>query len=96
MLHGLLEEAARGAEAGVGEVGVHAAEAVEGRLDERLLVVPARHVAADRDRLLVAAELLRERLELVLRAGGEHHAVAELDRAVSGGGADAGAGAGDH
>ena len=95
VLHGLLEEAARGAEAGVREVGVHAAEAVERRLDDGLLVVPARHVAAHGDRLLVAAELLRERLELVLGARGEHDAVAELDRAVSGGGADAGAGAGD-
>ena len=39
---------------------------------------------------------LGERLELVLRASGEHDAVAELDRAVCGGGANAGAGAGDH
>ena len=47
-------------------------------------------------RLLVAAELLGERLELVLRARGEHHALAELDCAARGGGADAGAGARDH
>ena len=64
--------------------------------DERLLVVPARHVAAHRDRLLLAAELLRQRLELVLGARGQHDAVAELDGSARGGGADAGAGAGDH
>ena len=60
VLHGLLEEAALGAEAGVGEVGVEAAEAVERGLDERLVVVPARDVAAHGDRLLLAAELLGE------------------------------------
>ena len=39
----------------------------------RLLVRPARHVAADRDRAL--AELLGKPGELVLGAGGQHHAV---------------------
>ena len=42
----LLEEAALGAEAGVGEEDVEPAEALERGGDERLLVVPAGHVAA--------------------------------------------------
>ena len=54
------------------------------------------HVAAHGQRVLVAAELLGQRRELVLRARRQHDAVAELHGAARGGGADAGAGAGDH
>src|SRR5918999_3759251 len=96
VLDALLEEAALGAEAGVGEVGVHAAEALEGGGDEGLLVVPVGDVAAYGDGGVSAAELLGESGQLVLGAGREDHAVAELDRPPGGGGADAGAGACDN
>jgi hypothetical protein len=42
------------------------------------------------------SEFQGKRLELVLRARREHHAVTELDCAARGGGADARAGARDH
>ena len=54
-------EAARAAEAGVGEGDVEAAVGVERARDERLLVLPLGHVAADGERALVAAELVGER-----------------------------------
>ena len=59
------------------------------------LVLPLGDVAAHRDRPLVAAELARERVELVLRARREHEPVAGLGGVAGGGGADAGGGAGD-
>jgi hypothetical protein len=96
VLHRLLEEATLRSEAGVREVGVHAAEAVERGVHERLLVVPARDVAAHGKGLLLTAELVGQSLEPVLRTGGEDDAVTELDRAAGGRRADAGAGAGDH
>src|SRR5918999_1562430 len=96
VLDALLEEAALGAEAGVGEVCVHAAEALERGGDESLLVVPVGDVAAYGDGGVSAAELLGESGQLVLGAGREDHAVAELDRPPGGGGADAGAGACDN
>ena len=61
-----------------------------------LLVVPARHVAAHREGALVAAELVRQLPQLVLRARRQHHPVAELRGPAGGRRADAGAGAGDH
>ena len=71
MLDVALLEAARGAEAGVGERDVDAPEGVERGLDERLLLVPLGDVAGDGERAVVAAELLGERVELVGGAGGE-------------------------
>jgi len=47
MLGGLLEEAAGGAEASVGEDGVEAAEVIQRGLGELLLVLPVGDVAAD-------------------------------------------------
>jgi hypothetical protein len=82
-------------EPGVGEDDVDAPERVERGADERLLLVPLRDVAGHRERPTIAAELLRERVELVLRARGEHHPVALLRRLPGGGGADPGGGAGD-
>ena len=70
----------RGAEAGVGERDVDPPVGVERGLDERLLLVPLGDVAGDGERTLGAAELLGERGELVLRAGGEDEAVAGLAR----------------
>ena len=61
------------------------------RFDERLLVLPFGDVAADRQ----PADLVRERLQLVLGARGEDDLVAGLGGLAGGGGADAGAGAGD-
>ena len=95
MLHGLLEEAALGTEAGVGEEDVHSPEGVHGALHERLLLLPARHVAAHGDGLLVTAQLVGQHLEAVERARGQHRAVAELHRPAGGGGADTRTGAGD-
>src|SRR3954451_8226378 len=88
----LLQEAALRAEARVGEKGVHAAEAVDGLLHQGLLVVPARHVAADGEGRVVPAELADQGRQLVLRAGRQHDAVVELDGALRGRRADAGAG----
>jgi hypothetical protein len=95
VLDRLLEEAALGTKAGVGEERVEPAEALERGGHERLLVFPAGHVAAHGQSVLGTAELLGEPLELLLGARGQHHALAELDRAAGGGGTDAGAGAGD-
>ena len=61
----------------------------------RLLVLPLGDVAAHGDRPLGAAELVGQRAQLVLRAGGEHEAVAGLGGRARGGGADAARGAGD-
>ena len=72
------EKAARGAEAGVGEGDVEAAEALEGAARPAPPAVPLGHVAADRERALAAAELGGQRLELVHRARGQHQAVAGL------------------
>ena len=47
MFGGLFEETAAGAEAGVGEDGVEAAEGVQRGLSELLLVLPVGDVAAD-------------------------------------------------
>ena len=55
----LVEEAARGAEAGVGEGDVEPPEAVERGGDHRLLLLPLGHVAADREGALGAAQLGR-------------------------------------
>ena len=92
----LFEPPALGAEAGVGEDHVHLAERVRRRRDQGLVGLPLGHVGLDRQRVLRAAELLDEPVELVLRPCGEHDAVAGLDGTAGGGGADAGAGTGDH
>ena len=94
VLHGLLQKTAGRAEARVGEEGVHAAEAVERRGHEGLLVLPARHVAAPGEGVVVAAQLARQLLELVLGASGERDAIAELPRPARGRGPYAGAGSG--
>ena len=90
-----LLEAARRAEAGVGERDVDPPVGVERGLDERLLLVPLGDVAGDGDRALVAAELLGEGVDLVRGARGEDEAVAGLRGVAGGGGADAAGGAGD-
>jgi len=74
VLHRLLGEATGGAEAGVGERGVESPERVEGGAHQRLLVVPLGHVAAHRHGVLVAAQLVRQGGQLVLRARGQHEA----------------------
>ena len=90
-----LVEAARAAEAGVGEGDVDAPVGVERALHQRLLVGPLGDVAGDREGALVAAELLGEGGELVLGAGAEDEPVAGLGGMAGGRGADAGGGAGD-
>jgi hypothetical protein len=95
VLHRLLEEAALGPEAGVGEEHVEAPEPLQRGRDQRLLVVPAGHVATHCERALGSAQLFRERRQLVLRARRQHDPVVELHRAAGGRGADAAAGSGD-
>ena len=80
MLGGLLEEAALGAEAGVGEDDVDAPEGVERGRGQALLLAPVHDVARDDERAARAAELLAERLEAVAAARGEHQAVARPRR----------------
>jgi photosystem II stability/assembly factor-like uncharacterized protein len=64
-------EAARAAEAGVGEDDVDAPEGVERPAHERVLVAPLGHVAADRDGALVAADSYdNETLYVTHDAGG--------------------------
>ena len=94
-LRGLLEKSALGAESGIDEDDVEAAEALDRALHHLLLLVPLGHVAADGERALVAAELVRELGEPVDGASGEHDPVALAGRMAGGGGADAARGAGD-
>ena len=94
VLDRLLEEAARGAEAGVGEDRVDAAEALERGRGHRLDLVPLGDVAAHRQRPLLAAELAGELLERLQPPRRQHQPVA-AGRRPRGRGADAAAGAGD-
>ncbi len=89
------EKAARAAEAGVGERHVDPPERLERRVHHLLLLLPLGHVAAHRQRVLGAAELLGELLQALERAGGEHHAPALRVRAAGGRGADPRGGARD-
>jgi hypothetical protein len=91
LLRVALLEAARAAEAGVGERDVDAPVGGERGLHHRLLLVPLGDVAGDGE----AAELLGERLDLVRGARSEDEPVAGLRGLARGGGADAGRGAGD-
>ncbi len=95
LLGRFLEKAALGAEAGVGEDGVEAAESVDRRGGEALVVLPLGDVAANGDRGLVAAELLGQLPELVLAAGRKHQAVSALGGRPRGRGANAARRAGD-
>jgi hypothetical protein len=92
----LLEKAALGAEAGVGEDGVEAPERLDCRGREGLVVGPLRHVAAHGDGLLGPAELVCELGELLLATCRKHQAVALLGSLASRRGADPARGAGDH
>ena len=77
LLWGPGQEPARPAEARVGEHGVDPAERAQQRArDHLLLLIPLRDIAADRDRAVLSAELARERLQALQRAGGEHQAPA--------------------
>src|SRR5207244_4620247 len=90
LLGRLLEEAALGTEAGVGERGVHAAEALERRLDQRLLIIELRDVTALHERALLA-QLAGQLAQRLLRTRGEHHVPSVGHGGARGGGADAGA-----
>ena len=57
---------------------------LERRGEHRLLLGEVRDVARDGDRVVRAAELLGEGVELVLRARGEHEAIAGLRGAAGG------------
>ena len=65
-------------------------------LCERLLVGPLGDVAANGNRALGPAQLLRERGQLVLRSRSQDQPVARCGRMAGGGLADAARGAGDH
>ena len=80
VLDRLLEEAAGGAEAGVGEDGVDAAEALQRRRGHRLDLVPLGDVAADRQRPLLAAELRGQLLQLLQPPRRQHQPVARRPR----------------
>ena len=75
MLDRLLEEAARGAEAGVGEDGVDAAEALERRGGHRLDLVPLGDVAAHGQRPLLATELADQLLQRLQPPRRQHQPV---------------------
>jgi len=95
VLRRLLEEAALGAEAGVGEGDVELAEGVERRLHHRLLLSEIRDIARNGNRALGASQLFGERFELVGATGGEHDPVTGVGRMTRGRRADATRGAGD-
>lgn len=76
MLDRLLEEAARGAEAGVGEDRVDPPEALERRSGHRLDLVPLGDVAAHGQRPLLAAELGDQLLQGLQPPRGKHQPVA--------------------
>jgi len=95
MLRRLLQEPPLGAEAGVREHSVDAAERVERRLRQRLVVLPLGDIAAQADRALRSPELLGEVVEPILAAGAEHQPVAGLRGAPGGGGTDPARGTGD-
>ena len=81
MLGRLLEEAALGAEAGVGEDGVDPAEGSSAAAAMASTWSHSVDVAAHRERPLVAAELARQApRSAVLAAGAEHQPVAGLGR----------------
>ena len=94
VLRALLQEPARGAEAGVGEEGVQTAELLQRGGHGGLLVVPLGHVAAHGQGGAVA-QLGGQVVDLVLGARGQHHAPSVGGRGAGGGGADSAAGAGD-
>src|SRR5919106_1803696 len=74
------EKAARPAEPRVGEDHVQLPVRVERSRDHRFLVVPFRHVAADGESALVTAEVLGQRLQLLLAARREDKPVARFGR----------------
>ena len=74
---------------------VEAAEPLERRLHERLLLLPLGHVAGHRDRALGSAQFLGERLDAVGGARSERHPMAGLGGLARGGSADPAGGAGD-
>ena len=82
VLDRLLEEAARGAEAGVGEDRVDSPEVLQRRRGQRLDLVPLGDVAAHRDRPLLAAELRGQRLQLLQPPRRQHQPVAGGGRAA--------------
>ncbi len=94
MLGRLLEEAAGGAEAGVGEDRVDAAEPLQRPRRQRLDLVPLGDVAGDRDRRLGTAELGRQSLERLASPRREDQAVPIGSHACRRG-ADAATGSGD-
>ncbi len=65
-------------QAGVREHRVDAAERVERRLRQRLVIVPLGHVAPHADRALRASELLGEVVESILAPGAEDQPIAGL------------------
>ncbi len=95
MLDRRLQKAARSAESGIGPSQVDPPERIERGRDQRLLVVPLLDVTADSDRPIRAAELLRERSQLLLGARAQHEPVAGLGGTAGGGLADPARGAGD-
>ena len=95
MLRRLLEESALGAEAGVGEHRVDPPEGLERGPGQGLHLIPLADVAAHRDRLVGAAELLAQRLEPILAPGAEDEPVAGPRGAAGGSGTDPARGARD-
>lgn len=88
LLDALAEESGSPGVAGVREGGVEAPESVERLRDRGLLLLPLAHVADDRQRSL-AAEPIRQRLQLLARAREKRHTVASLEGELGGRGADA-------
>ena len=91
----LLEEPAPGAEAGVCEGHVEAAEGVERVLDHCDLLLPLGHVALHRQRPLGATQLIGEIQQPVARTSREHQPVPGRRRVTGGRSADTAGGAGD-
>ena len=89
------EEAPLGAEAGVRPGGVEPAVVLQRNGDRGLLIGPLGHVALDRDGVVGAAELLRERIEPVDRTSREHEPPALGGEEAGGRGTDARRGTGD-
>jgi hypothetical protein len=91
----LLKEPALGAEPGVREHGVDAAEGIQGSLHERLVVRPFGDVAAHRRRLAVPAELSGQVPDSLLAPRGQDEAIPGLGGSPGGCGTDPARGAGD-
>lgn len=89
------QEAATPRHPRVGQHGVHAAEVIEGRRHETLLVVPHGHVTGYRQRSLGTSELLRQATQLGFAPRRKHHSIAGSGGGPGGGGTDATRRAGD-